>query len=320
MLVLILGLLFSSFVGAQTAPSFHVRADLVKVPVSVFDSEGRVLTGLTRQQFTLLDENEPRLIENFILDRTPLHVLLLLDMSGSLREEMVEIRETAYLFAQAFGPEDEMAVVSFSDGVQVLQGWTRDRNSLRRSLKDLKRGYRTSLYDALEFATLGTLAPVSGKKVIILFTDGLDNQSTSRFETVLDLLLQSDISLYIVSRTRLVRPRIEESERIDFLHQVMKNVLGEDDDFLAAYFQEKETSLSQLAEVTGGRIFFPEKLADLRDSYMEVAQELKNQYLLTFRPPPASRKDFRTIRVLCSEEVGRIHHRKQYHWIGPTSK
>ncbi len=320
MLVLILGVLFSSFLGAQTAPSFQVRADLVKVPVSVFDSEGRVLTGLTRQDFVLLDENEPRLIENFILDRTPLHVLLLLDVSGSLKEELAEIKETAYQFALAFDPEDQMAVVSFSEGLQVLQGWTRDRNSLRHSLKDLQRGYRTALYDALEFASLDTLAPVSGKKIIILFTDGLDNQSLSRFETVLDLLLQSDISLYIVSRTLFVRPWIEKSDRIEFLNQVMKNILGEDEDFLAAYFQDKENSLSHLAEVTGGRIFFPEKLADLRNSYMEVAQELKTQYLLTFRPPTASREDFRTIQVMSTEEVGRIQHRKQYHWVESYSE
>ena len=318
MLLVIFGVFLSSVLLAQEAPSFRVKADLVKVPVTVFDSEGRFLPGLTRQQFILLDENESLPIENFILDRTPLHVLLLLDVSASLRGELEEIRETAYQFAQSFDPEDLMAVVSFSDGLKLLQDWTSDRNSLRRSLKDLERGYRTALYDALEFGALDTMAQVAGRKVIILLTDGLDNQSLSRFETVRDLLLEFDISLYIVSRTRLVRPRIEESDRVDFLNQVMKNVLREEKDFVAAYFQEKEASLSHLAEVTGGRIFFPERLDDLRGSYMEVAQELKNQYLLTFRPPPDSSQDFRTIEVLCTEEVGRIHHRQRYHWSDPS--
>ena len=319
MLVVIFCLLFSPLLLAQDSPSFRVKAEFVKVPVTVFDSEGRALPDLTRQDFVLLDENEPRPIENFILDRTPLHVLLLLDVSASLRGELKEIRETAYQFAQSFDPEDRMAVVSFSDGLKVLQDWTSDRSSLRRSLKDLQRGYRTALYDALEFGARDTLSRISGKKVIILLTDGLDNQSLSPFETVLELLLRSDISLYIVSRTRLVRPRIEKSDRVDFLNRVMKNVLREEKDFVAAYFEEKEASLSRLAEVTGGRIFFPEKLEDLRDSYMEVAQELKNQYVLTFRPPLASQKDFRTIQVLCTEEVGRIYHRKRYHWPGPLS-
>jgi len=245
---------------------------------------------------------------------------MLLDVSASRRGELEETRETAFQFAQSFDPEDQMAVVSFSDRLKVLQNWTHDRSSLRRSLKQLERGYRTALYDALEFSARDILAPVAGKKVIILLTDGLDNQSVSSFEAALELLLASDISLYIVSRTRLVRSKIEGSERVDFLNQVMQNVLREEKDFVAAYFQEKEASLSRLAEVTGGRIFFPERLEDLRDSYLEVARELKNQYLLIFRPPQASQKEFRTLQVLCTEEIGRIHHRKQYHWSDPTLK
>lgn len=320
MLVLMFCLLFSSLLVAQAPPSFRVKAEFIQVPVTVFDREGRLLPNLTRRQFILLDEDEPRPIENFILDPTPLHVLMLLDVSASLRGELEEIRETAFQFAQSFDPEDQMAVVSFSDGLKVLQNWTHDRSSLRRSLKQLERGYRTALYDALEFSARDILAPVAGKKVIILLTDGLDNQSVSSFEAALELLLASDISLYIVSRTRLVRSKIEGSERVDFLNQVMQNVLREEKDFVAAYFQEKEASLSRLAEVTGGRIFFPERLEDLRDSYLEVARELKNQYLLIFRPPQASQKEFRTLQVLCTEEIGRIHHRKQYHWSDPTLK
>jgi len=96
----------------------------------------------------------------------------------------------------------------------------------------------------------------------------------------------------------------------------MKNVLHEDKDFIDLYFREKEVSLSHLAEATGGRVFFPEKLEDLRSSYLRVAEELKSQYVLTFRPPASSEKAFRTIEVLCTQDVGRIYHRKQYNWLG----
>ncbi len=71
---------------AQDPPSFKVRADYIKVPVSVFDANGRVLSNLTREQFILLDEDEPRPIQNFLLDKTALHVTLLLDVSSSLQE------------------------------------------------------------------------------------------------------------------------------------------------------------------------------------------------------------------------------------------
>ena len=240
----------------------------------------------------------------------------MLDVSSSLREELEEIQEAALQFAQAFSREDRIAIVSFSDQLELLQDWTNNIKKLRKSLKHLERGYRTALYDALISTARERLTQVPGKKVIIVLTDGLDNESRSNLDDVLSLLIESAISLYIVSRTRLVQPKIEQSERVDFLNQVMKNVLHEEKDFIDLYFREKEISLTHLAEATGGRVFFPEKLEDLKSSYMRVAEELKSQYVLTFRPPASSEKAFRTIEVVCTQDIGRIHHRKQYHWLG----
>ncbi len=301
---------------AQEPPSFQIKANYIKVPVSVFDTNGQVLSNLTREQFILLDENEPRPIENFLLDETAIHVILLLDVSSSLREELDEIQEAALQFAQSFSREDRIAIVSFSDQLELLQDWTNNIKELRKSLKHLERGYRTALYDALVSTVRERLVQVSGKKVIILLTDGLDNESRSTFDDVMNLLIESGISLYIVSRTRLVQPKIEQNERVDFLNQVMKNLLDDEKDFIDIYFREKETSLSHLAEATGGRIFFPERLEDLRSSYLRVAEELKSQYVLTFLPPASSEKPFRTIEVVCTQDIGRIYHRKKYNWLG----
>jgi hypothetical protein len=112
---------------------------------------------LTRQQFILLNEDETRLIEKFLVDRTPLHVLLLLDVSASLQEELKDIRKTAYQFSRSFNPENQITAVFFSDGLTVLQDWTHDKSSLCGSLKHLQRGYRTALFDALEFSADDTL-------------------------------------------------------------------------------------------------------------------------------------------------------------------
>ena len=301
---------------AQEPPSFQIKANYVKVPVSVFDANGQVLSNLSREQFILLDENEPRPIENFLLDKTAIHVLLLLDVSSSLREELEEIQKAALQFARSFSREDRIAIASFSDKLELLQDWTNNIKELRKSLKRLERGYRTALYDALVSAARERWIQVPGKKVIILLTDGLDNESRSTFDEALNLLIESDISLYIVSRTRLVQPKIEQSERADFLNQVMKNVLREKKDFIDIYFREKETSLSHLAEATGGRVFFPERLEDLRSTYLRLSEELKSQYVLTFRPPDSSEKTFRTIEVVCTLDVGKIYHRKKYNWLG----
>lgn len=296
----------------QAPPNIKIRADFVKVPVSVFGPEGRPLSGLRRENFQLLDENEPRPIANFVLDKSPLHVVLLLDVSGSTRDELEEFKDAALQFARSFSKEDRIALMSFADELVLLQDWTSRPGEIRKSLGRIERGYRTALYDALVSAVRTKLNRIHGKKVIIVLTDGLDNESRATYEQALTSLIQADTSLYVVSRTRIVRSQIGKGDRVDFLNQVMKNVLHEDEDFVGAYFQEKEAALSNLAEATGGRVLFPEKLEDLKNSYVRITEELKSQYLLTFEPPPSSDKEFRTIRVICSESVGRLYHRTQY--------
>ena len=307
-------LLADSLLAQQASPTFRIKADFIKVPVTVFDSRGKLINTLTRDDFRLLDEGRERPIENFVLDKAPIHVVLLLDVSGSLQEEIKEIRQAAIRFASAFGPEDRIAILSFADKITVLQPWTNRQKRIRKSLKKLKPGYRTALWDALMQTSSKMLEQASGRKVIILLTDGLDNESYANYDDVIEDLVSSGVSLYIVSRTRLVLPKVAESNRVRFLNQVMKQVLKEDKNFVDVYFREKETSMKHLAESTGGRVFFPERLVELRSSYAQVARELKNQYILTFAPPSVSDKRFRRIEVVCNQETSRIFHRRQYNW------
>lgn len=307
-------LLSAPLIAQQTPPIFKVKANYIKVPVTVIDDRGRIVGDLNRESFDLLDEGEERRIENFVLDKAPVNVVLLLDVSGSLQEEIEEVRDAAYGFVKAFGREDRFAVISFADKVELLQDWTSKPKRVRKSLRKLKPGYRTALWDALLETASRTLQKVNGRKVILLLTDGLDNESYANYNEAVERLVDTDVSLYIVSRTRLVMPKVQQSNRVEFLNRVMREVLKEDTDFVGVYFREKETAMANLAESTGGRIFFPERLKDLRSSYAEVAKELKNQYVLTFIPPLTSEKRFRSIEVRCDYEVGRIFHRRQYSW------
>ena len=296
----------------QSQPAYKVDARYIKVPVTVLDEKNQSISGLTREDFQLFDEEEVRPIENFVLDELPIHVVFLLDSSGSLKDEIQEIRYATLRFAQSFGEEDRIAVISFSDEFQLLQDWTNSYKQLRKSMKKLKKGYRTALYDALLRTASEKLRDIAGKRVIILLTDGLDNESAANYATVMNELIASNIVLYIVSRTRLIQPQVEESRRVEFLNRVMKDVLGDDDDFVEIYFRLKETSMNHLAESSGGRVFYPELLKALGQSYVQIAKELKSQYILTFLPAQESDKRFRAIRVTCRRPVNRIFHRKLY--------
>ena len=312
--------LFTPLLVAQPKPTFRVETQLIRVPVTILAPDQRAGRNLNREHFQLFDESESRQIENFVLDTTPLSIVFLLDSSASLQSEIEEIKETVYHFVASVGKEDRSALVTFSDEVVVLQRWTNSRRKIRKALRNLKPGYRTALYDALSGSAVELLRRVPGKRVIIVLTDGLDNESRVSYEKVIEDLVRQNVSLYVVSRTRLVRPQVAKSERVEFLNRVMKNVLGEAGDFVDAYFKEKEAALIHLAQATGGRAFFPRKLGELVTSYRQLAHELKTQYLLTFRPPRVSHKTFRSIRVICTKPVMKMYYRDRYYWSPPSSE
>ena len=300
------------------AQSFRVAADHVRVPVTVVDETGQNVLGLSREDFLLLDEGKRRPIENFVLDQAPIHAIILIDASGSVREELDELKKAAREFAEIFDRSDRIAVMGFADELETLQDWTNSQRRLRNAVGKLERGYRTALYDSLLKAARTKLEDQPGKKVIILLTDGLDNESDATYESVLNQLVASDISLYIISRTRMVASKVAEAERVEFLNRVMKNVLDDDKDFVDIYFETKETAMNHLAEASGGRALYPVRLQDLAGSYSEIARELKNQYLLTFKPPASSHLSFRKIEVRCKRPVGNVYHRELYRHPDPT--
>lgn len=305
--------LLSASAFAQSPARIRVNASYVKVPVRVEDNRGQALLGLTKENFEVLDEGQPRPIDNFILDRTPLHVVLLLDVSGSVSEEIDEMRKSAISFAEEFGKEDQIAVITFADKVDVLQNWTNDVRKLKKSLRKIEPGYRTALYDAL-LATRQKMNRVPGKRVVILLTDGVDNESLADYDKALSELLSNDISVFIVGRTRLVLPQVSRLRRVEYMNRIMRNLLKEDKNFVEVYFREKETAIRYMAESTGGRALFPEKLSELQGAYKQIALELKNQYLLTFLQPPYSSLRFRNIQVHCKVPFGRLYYRQQYVW------
>lgn len=301
------------FAQSQSRPSYRIRADFIRVPVTVLNDEGQTILDLKREDFELFDEGKRTLISNFVIDESSVYVSLLLDSSGSVKDEMREIRDAAYGFVQTFDREDRISIISFSDEIEMLQDWTDNERQLRKALGKLERGYRTALYDAITAVVEGPLSQVVGRRVIILFTDGLDNESRATYHEVMDLLIEEDVILYLVSRSRLVQPDVRDSHRVEFLNRVLKNVLDDEEDFVDVYFREKEAAMNHLAETTGGRALYPEALTDLGSAYVQIAREIKSQYLLTFLPPESSSKKFRKIRVQCLEPVARIYYRSMYH-------
>ncbi len=283
----------------------RVRTEEVLVPVSVRDQAGLPVSGLSRDSFFVYDNGERQEITSFNRQRVPANIVLLLDASGSVFSRMRFIREAAKGFLQGLLPEDKVCVMQFADEVELLQDWTMgaDTQSLLKALEwHYHPGEATTFYDGLYLAAQEQLTRVEGRRIVILLTDGIDTSARKRasFADALNAIRRAEASVYVISLTESLREAVQKGDR-GWVGRVFG---GYDPKELARYrrmIDEAEKMLSKIALETGGRIFLPGKEEELAPAYRAIAEELRMQYILTYKPRKrASTGEYRRIRVLVS--------------------
>lgn len=265
----------------QNVPTFSVSVDLVKIPITVFGEDGAPVMDMRRGDSRIYEDGEPQQIRSFNLDSNPVSIILLLDTSGTVEKEWKQIREAAQGFAEALSKGDRVSVITFADDVQLTMDWTEDTRQVRKSLNKVQLGLRTDLYDAMFEAAQGQLKDVEGRKAIILLTDFLNNQSIIGYQDAVRAIVQSQASLYVVSKTIMVREAARTQRRVVILNDIYQRLFG-DANYIDEFFAKKEAQMTDLAEKTGGRCYFPANYNQIMSVYKQVAQELRNQYYLTY--------------------------------------
>jgi VWFA-related protein len=275
-------------VAIQAAPqvqdpgaTYSVVVNLIKVPFTVFDDTGGIITDVRREDFQLYEDGVLQDIRSFGIDRNPVSIVLLIDTSATVEKDLKKIKSAAEGFADALSDDDRVSVIAFGDEVKVVQDWTDDEKRVRRTIRRLEPGLRTALYDGMYMAAHDQLRGVDGRKAIIMLTDCLNNQSTVSFSDVVQSIMQSQASLYVVSKTAMVRKDAYRQRRVIMLSNIYRRMFG-DSDYVEEFFRKRETEMIDLAENTGGRCFFPSDYDGIRENYAEVAEELKNQHFLTY--------------------------------------
>jgi Ca-activated chloride channel family protein len=232
--------------------SSKVNADVVTVAPIVTDRHGRYVPGLTAKNFTVLDDGQPRTIETFDAADSPLSVVLVLDVSGSMLLKIDEARRAAHAFVDALKPQDEVGLITFSTTVVGSIDFTRDRRSVHAAIDAAQTNGETALYDVTAMA-LKRLRPLKRRKAVILFTDGDDNRSRLSVDQVIQMARASEVSIYSVAQG------VTESDTL-------------------------KVFLDRLAENTGGRSYFIGSIRRLPETFREILAELKSQYFLTYTP------------------------------------
>ena len=288
-------------------PTDVISVDTTEVmfPVTVRDDSGRLVNDLTRNDFRVFEDNAPQPLSDLALRQVPVDVVLMVDASSSVANNIDDFRRAAEGFAAKLAAEDRISLIKFDDRIELLQDWTKSRFQLKRALNRIEPGMYTRFNDALLLASkdqFGTPSLKSRRAVIVL-SDGIDNgQGTTTLEAALQALIKAQVTAYIVSNTEI--SRAAKRAELDTLlggteSSVRFNQVNIDRLRLGIQALDKsEENLAQLARATGGRLYKPLTFDALESTYAEVADELRHQYALYFTPLNKLRDgSFRRVRV-----------------------
>jgi Ca-activated chloride channel family protein len=257
-LFLSVALLATCVVAAQEA-TFRSGTRIVPVAATVIDAQGRLVPGLEREDFTILDNDKPQEITFFDNNVQPFTVVVMLDFSASMTGSLDRLKLAAEQFLLRMLPADKGQVGAFSDKIQFSGTFTNKRDDLIFALRDLQFGNPTRLYDAIN-ESMAMLKGVEGRKVVLAFTDGDDTASRVGMGDVLDRARDEEVMVYAIGL---------ESEYFNGQRQVRTR---------------PDRGLRRLAEETGGGYFELKKADELGPTFTRVAQELHSQYSLGFAP------------------------------------
>ncbi|HEV8619206.1 MAG TPA: VWA domain-containing protein [Candidatus Udaeobacter sp.] len=307
----------------------RVETQLVSVPAVVTDRNGRPLTGLRLDNFAVFEDGKPQRVTNFATTETPFEIALLLDTSGSTREDLGLIRDAANSFIKALRPGDRVAIVAFNNittngaplaNVEVVSTLTDNREALQVAIEDLGTSNGTPFYDALGRIAEQVFrdpprAEIRGRRAIVALTDGVDSSSNSGFDDARAHLSRTGIASYFIQvstedyvedrllkdceddgRLTLSAKQLERFRRL-FVPQLQKEDyqdfcrLGQFErmDISRRLYNLARQEMNELARGSGGKNFAAATLADARAAFAQVANEIGTQYSLGYYPSNKTR-------------------------------
>jgi Ca-activated chloride channel family protein len=259
-------------VAGQEA-TFRSGTRIVSVDATVIDAQGRLVPGLEREDFTILDNDKPQEITFFDSNVQPFTVVVMMDFSASMTGNLDRLKSAAEQFILRMLPADKGQVGAFSDKIQFSGTFTNRRDDLIFALRDLQFGNPTRLYDAIN-ESMAMLKGIEGRRVVLAFTDGDDTASRVGMGDVLERARDEEVMIYAIGL---------ESEYFNGQRQVRTR---------------PDRGLRRLAEETGGGYFELKKADDLGPTFTRVAQELHSQYSLGFTPAALDGREHKlTVRL-----------------------
>jgi VWFA-related protein len=232
--------------------------DLVVLPVTVTDSKGQVVSGLAEGNFQVFDDGQAQTIAQFSHDDVSLTVGLVVDDSGSMRQNRSEVATASTAFLRSSNPQDQIFVVNFNEvaslGLPPDLPFTTDIGQLEEAVRRGPISGQTALYDAVHLGMVHLESGTRDKKALVIISDGGDNASQHTFSQIQAMALHDNVLIYAIG--------IISDLASDINPQLLR----------------------KLAKNTGGKAYFPTSAADLPGICQEIARDLREQYTLAYDP------------------------------------
>jgi Ca-activated chloride channel family protein len=245
----------------------NVDVDVVQVTVTVTDNHGQFIRGIPQSAFSVFENDQPQKISHFESENVPLDLIVAIDISGSMAPSMPKLKKAVKEFLGAVPAGNQVTLLGFNDTMFTLTRRATNPADRIKAVDRLAPWGSTALYDVI-LRGIGLLGTETGRKALVIFTDGEDQGSHAAIADVERGLQSSDVTLYMIGQGRGVKD--------DNLRQVMR----------------------RLSTPTGGRALFTDNIDQLHGAFDDLLNELSNQYLLGYPSTDTKRDDaWRRIRV-----------------------
>jgi Ca-activated chloride channel family protein len=237
--------------------------DLVLVPVTITDTIGRWVTGLDQSSFRVFEGKQQQQIRHFSTEDAPVSLGIIFDASGSMKDKMARAREAVLEFCKTANPQDEFFMITFSDRPELAADFTSRIEDVQNHLLSIAAKGRTALLDAIYLGVNKMREAKYARKALLVISDGGDNRSRYTENEIKAQVREADVMIYAIGT-------------YDHNFQTPEELLG-------------PALLDQVASATGGRSFALDSANELPATAGYIGRELRNQYVLGYRPAQASR-------------------------------
>jgi Ca-activated chloride channel homolog len=269
--------------SADKEQTLKVDVDLTLVNATVTDPLNRYVSGLEQEHFQIWEDKIEQKIEYFSSEDVPMSLGMIFDVSGSMKDKISTSRDAAVTFLKTGNPDDEYFLVEFANRPEVASDFTTDISKLQSKIIFTPAKGMTAMYDAVYVGLEKLKTGNNPKKALLLITDGEDNRSRYTFQNVKDFVKEQDVQIYAIGITD------------EWNSQLSAGRTG-------------RAMLEELADLTGGRAFFPDSVYELEDICTKIAIELKNQYVIGYHSTNAAKDGkWRKLRLKVNPPKGIQH-------------